>query len=160
MRPSGIIAGQAMIPLSLLWTFFSDRSMAVNAIRLLYYSQSLLLLVFTIQLPNRTLVLASVNCILTDIRLFPTLSKLSFLSLVSTIILPHIQLRPHHPALNALIQNRSFSPALPLRILFRKGNAGDCPNTKPCISLTEKSSSVYRAYFSFPIWLFGRHHSG
>ena len=43
-----------------------------------------------------------------------------------------------------------FSPALPLRILFCKGNAGDCSNTKSSIAFDRKIFLCVQSVFSAP----------
>src|SRR5574344_219125 len=87
---------------------------------------------------------------ITRFSLFPSYQLSSF---------PIYSFAPRHPARFLFYITDFFSPALPLRILFCKGNAGDCSNTKSFIALTEKSSSAHRAYFPLPIWLIDRHHS-
>ena len=87
---------------------------------------------------------------ITRFSLFPSYQLSSF---------PIYSFAPRHPARFLFYLTDFFSPALPLRILFCKGNAGDCSNTKSSIALTEKSSSASRVYFPLPIWLIDRHHS-
>ena len=87
---------------------------------------------------------------ITRFSLFPSYQLSSF---------PIYSFAPRHPARFLFYITDFFSPALPLRILFCKGNAGDCSNTKSSIAFDRKIFLCVRAYFSLPIWLFDRHHS-
>lgn len=66
---------------------------------------------------------------------------------------PIYSFAPRHPARFLFYITDFFSPALPLRILFCKGNAGDCSNTKSSIAFDRKIFLCVQSVFSLPIWL-------